>query len=177
MPDRSRLDSYRNVHRTYIGYGPEGRRRVRWRVAGCALRWLGTAEVVEGVRGVTINLGSDSTLISSEQPSYARDRVAPYKQLVKLVSYPVVKTGAIGLTLNLATYWADAGARANTICPGSAGTNQNQVFLHPIKQRIPLGRLAFVDEYQSTTFSIAHDASAYMTGVGLPIDGGQRVRL
>jgi len=86
-----------------------------------------------------------------------------------------VKTGLIGLTRYLATYWADAGIRANAICPGSVESNQNHVFLQRIKERIPLSRLAVADEYQGAIVLLASDASAYMTGAVLTVDGGRSV--
>lgn len=133
------------------------------------------AEMARRGKGVIINIASDLALIGPDQRLYARDGVAPEQQPVKPVSYSVVKTGLIGLTRYLATYWADAGVRANAICPGGVETNQGQVFLERVKKRIPLGRLAAVDEYQGAIVFLASDASDYMTGAVLSIDGGRTV--
>lgn len=133
------------------------------------------AEMARHGKGVIINIASDLALIGPDQRLYAVEGVAPDKQPVKPVSYPVVKTGLIGLTRYLATYWADAGVRANAICPGGVETNQDQVFLQRIKERIPLGRLAAADEYQGAIVFLASDASEYMTGAVLTIDGGRTV--
>ena len=133
------------------------------------------AEMARQGKGVIINIASDLALIGPDQRLYAVDGVAPDKQPVKPVSYPVVKTGLIGLTRYLATYWADAGVRANAICPGGVETNQDQVFLQRVKERIPLGRLAAADEYQGAIVFLASDASEYMTGAVLTIDGGRTV--
>ncbi len=133
------------------------------------------AQMAKQGKGVIINIASDLALIGPDQRLYARDGIAPDKQPVKPVSYPVVKSGLIGLTRYLATYWADAGVRANAICPGGVETNQDEVFLQRVKERIPLGRLAAPDEYQGAIIFLASDASDYMTGAVLTIDGGRTV--
>jgi NAD(P)-dependent dehydrogenase (short-subunit alcohol dehydrogenase family) len=137
-------------------------------------RVFGAAMARQG-KGAIINIASDLALIGPDQRLYAVDGVAADKQPVKPVSYSVVKTGLIGLTRYLATYWADAGVRANAICPGGVESNQDQVFLQRVKERIPLGRLAAADEYQGAIVFLASDASAYMTGAVLTMDGGRSV--
>jgi NAD(P)-dependent dehydrogenase (short-subunit alcohol dehydrogenase family) len=92
---------------------------------------------------------------------------------VKPVSYSVVKTGLIGLTRYLATYWAGKGVRANALCPGGVENGQDPVFLERIADRIPLGRMAGVDEYQGAMLFLCSDASSYMTGAVLAVDGGR----
>jgi NAD(P)-dependent dehydrogenase (short-subunit alcohol dehydrogenase family) len=133
------------------------------------------AEMARRGKGVIINIASDLALIAPDQRLYAVDGVAPGEQPVKPVSYSVVKTGLIGLTRYLATYWADAGVRANAICPGGVENNQNPIFLQRIKERIPLARMAGVDEYQGAILFLASDASSYMTGAVLTVDGGRSV--
>jgi NAD(P)-dependent dehydrogenase (short-subunit alcohol dehydrogenase family) len=133
------------------------------------------AEMARRGKGVVINIASDLALIAPDQRLYAVDGVAPERQPVKPVSYSVVKTGLVGLTRYLATYWADAGVRANAICPGGVENNQNAVFLQRIKERIQLGRMAGADEYQGAILFLASDASSYMTGAVLTVDGGRSV--
>jgi NAD(P)-dependent dehydrogenase (short-subunit alcohol dehydrogenase family) len=133
------------------------------------------AEMARRGKGVIINIASDLALIAPDQRLYAVEGVAPDRQPVKPVSYSVVKTGLVGLTRYLATYWADAGVRANAICPGGVENNQNAVFLRRIKERIPLGRMAGADEYQGAILFLASDASSYMTGAVLTVDGGRSV--
>ncbi len=165
--DKSRLESYPiEQWNSDLAVGLTG--------AMLCSRVFGAAMARRG-KGVIINVASDLALIGPDQRLYAVDGVAPDKQPVKPVSYPVVKTGLIGLTRYLATYWADAGVRANAICPGGVETNQDQVFLSRVKERIPLGRLATADEYQGAIIFLASDASAYMTGAVLTIDGGRTV--
>ncbi len=130
-------------------------------------------ELARRGKGVIINIASDLALIAPDQRLYLVDGVDPSEQPVKPVSYSVVKTGLIGLTRYLATYWADVGVRANAICPGGVENNQNAVFLKRIQKRIPLGRMAGVDEYQGAILFLASDASSYMTGAVLTVDGGR----
>jgi NAD(P)-dependent dehydrogenase (short-subunit alcohol dehydrogenase family) len=133
------------------------------------------AQMAARGKGVIINIASDLALIGPDQRLYAIDGLAPGEQPVKPVSYSVVKTGLIGLTRYLATYWADAGVRANAICPGGVENNQSSTFLQRISERIPLGRMAAADEYQGAILFLASDASSYMTGAVLTVDGGRSV--
>ena len=131
------------------------------------------AEMARRGRGVIVNVASDLGLIAPDQRLYAIDGVAPELQPVKPVSYSVVKTGLIGLTRYLATYWAERGVRANAICPGGVENGQDAVFLRRIADRIPLGRMAARDEYQGAILFLCSDASSYMTGAVLAVDGGR----
>lgn len=137
-------------------------------------RVFGT-EMARRGKGVIVNVASDLALIGPDQRLYSIKGVTPDQQPVKPVSYSVVKSGLIGLTRYLATYWADAGVRTNAICPGGVENNQDEVFLQRIKERIPLGRLATVDEYQGAIVFLVSDASSYMTGAVVSIDGGRTV--
>ena len=92
---------------------------------------------------------------------------------MKPVTYSVVKTGLIGLTRYLATYWADCGVRVNAISPGGVFNGQPEGFVARLSQLIPMGRMAEVDEYQGAIVFLCFDASSYMTGANLNIDGGR----
>ena len=89
------------------------------------------------------------------------------------MTYSVVKAGLLGLTRYLATYWAERGVRANAISPGGVYTDQSDVFVKNLTSLIPLNRMAKVDEYQGAMLFLCSDASAYMTGSNLVIDGGR----
>lgn len=131
------------------------------------------AEMARRGNGVIVNVASDLGLIAPDQRLYAIEGVAPELQPVKPVSYSVVKTGLIGLTRYLATYWTDRGVRANAICPGGVENGQDATFLGRIAERIPMGRMAAPDEYQGAILFLCSDASSYMTGAVLTVDGGR----
>jgi NAD(P)-dependent dehydrogenase (short-subunit alcohol dehydrogenase family) len=123
--------------------------------------------------GVIVNVSSDLGLISPDQRLYSVPGLPPEAQPVKPVTYSVVKTGLIGLTRYLATYWAEAGVRVNAISPGGVLTNQPEDFVARLSQLIPLGRMARADEYQAAILFLCSDASSYMTGSNLVIEGGR----
>jgi NAD(P)-dependent dehydrogenase (short-subunit alcohol dehydrogenase family) len=123
--------------------------------------------------GVIINISSDLGLIAPDQRLYRKPELPEYQQPVKPVTYSVVKTGLIGLTKYLATYWADKGVRCNALCPGGVEAGQPENFLKEVNARIPMGRLAHVDEYHGALVFLLSDASAYLNGAIVPMDGGR----
>ena len=116
---------------------------------------------------------SDLAVIAPDQRLYRQQGVPDDQQPVKPVTYSVVKTGLIGLTRYLATYWATSGVRVNAISPGGVFNNQPAAFLAELHQRIPLARMAHADEYQGAILFLCSDASSYMTGANLVVDGGR----
>jgi len=123
--------------------------------------------------GSIINVSSDLGIISPDQRLYKRKDIPNDKQIVKPVSYSVVKFGIIGLTKYLATYWPECNVRCNAICPGGIKNNQDPDFLREVTNRIPLGRLANEDEYQSTIIWMLSERSSYLNGSIISIDGGR----
>jgi len=123
--------------------------------------------------GVIVNVASDLAVIAPDQRIYRNPGLPEEQQPVKPASYSVVKTGLIGLTRYLATYWATAGVRVNAISPGGIYNKQPDEFVRRLTHLIPLGRMAHADEYQGAILFLCSDASAYMTGQNLIVDGGR----
>ncbi len=123
--------------------------------------------------GVILNISSDLGIIAPDQRIYQKEGVAEEDQTVKPVTYPVIKHGLIGLTKYLATYWAEKGIRCNAICPAGIENGQDEEFISKLTNLVPMGRMASKDEYQGTVLYLISDASAYMTGSTVIIDGGR----
>ena len=123
--------------------------------------------------GSIVNISSDLGLIAPDQRLYKKDGIPENLQNVKPVTYFVVKTGLIGLTRYLATYWASQNVRCNALCPGGVENSQPEDFLQKVSIRIPMARLASKDEYQGTLLWMLSDASSYLNGAIIPVDGGR----
>ncbi len=130
-------------------------------------------EMAKAGRGVILNIASDLGAIGPDQRLYRRDGLADDAQPVKPVTYSVVKSGLIGLTRYLATYWADKGVRANALLPGGVENSQDPAFIAKLTNLIPMGRMAQPDEYKAAVLFLVSDASSYMTGAMLSVDGGR----
>jgi NAD(P)-dependent dehydrogenase (short-subunit alcohol dehydrogenase family) len=135
---------------------------------------IGSAMAQRG-HGVILNVASDLAVIAPDQRLYRQAGLPDDQQPVKPVTYSVVKTGLIGLTRYLATYWANRGVRVNAISPGGVYNGQPDDFVRRLSDLIPLGRMANADEYQAAIIFMCSDASAYMNGTNLIIDGGRTV--
>jgi NAD(P)-dependent dehydrogenase (short-subunit alcohol dehydrogenase family) len=123
--------------------------------------------------GVIINISSDLGLISPDQRLYEKKNISKEDQITKPVSYSVAKTGLLGLTRYVSTYWGEENVRCNAICPGGVENRQSKDFLKNVSSRIPLNRLAKLDEYKSTIVYLLSDTSSYLNGAIIPIDGGR----
>jgi NAD(P)-dependent dehydrogenase (short-subunit alcohol dehydrogenase family) len=139
----------------------------------CA-KYYGTSISNNPDGGVILNISSDLGIIAPDQRLYSQPGLSDDRQQVKPVTYSVVKTGLIGLTRYLSTYWPDR-VRCNALCPGGVEAGQHEDFLNEIYARIPMDRLANVDEYQGVLLFLLSDASAYLNGAILPMDGGRSV--
>jgi NAD(P)-dependent dehydrogenase (short-subunit alcohol dehydrogenase family) len=131
------------------------------------------AEMAKRKSGVIVNVASDLAVIAPDQRLYRVEGLPEEQQPVKPVTYSVVKTALLGLTRYLATYWSSSNIRVNAISPGGVFNGQPEVFLSKLKQLIPLERMANRDEYQGAILFLCSDASSYMTGSNLVIDGGR----
>jgi NAD(P)-dependent dehydrogenase (short-subunit alcohol dehydrogenase family) len=134
---------------------------------------FGTAMVKAGNGGVILNIASDLSVFSPDQRLYRKDGVSDDMQPVKPVTYSVIKAGLVGLTRYLATYWAEQGVRCNALSPGGVYNGQGEAFVQRLSSLIPLGRMANKDEYRAAVQFLCSDASAYMNGQNIVMDGGR----
>ncbi|MGE4299496.1 MAG: SDR family oxidoreductase [Desulfovibrionaceae bacterium] len=123
--------------------------------------------------GVILNIASDLGVIAPDQRIYRKDGLAEEAQPAKPVTYSVVKHGLIGLTKYMATYWADKNVRVNALSPGGVYVSQPDDFVAKLANLIPMGRMAKGDEYKGAVLFLISDASSYMTGANLVVDGGR----
>ena len=124
-------------------------------------------------KSVIINISSDLGLIAPDQRIYNKQENLDFKdRQVKPITYSVIKAGLIGMTRYFATYF-DGKIRSNAICPGGVLNNQNADFLSKVNKLIPLGRLANKEEYRGAIVFLLSDASSYMNGSIISIDGGR----
>lgn len=131
------------------------------------------SHMAENNQGVIINISSDLGVIAPTQYLYEIAGADECEQPKKPVTYSIIKTGLIGLTRYLATYWADKNVRSNALAFGGVFNNQNPDFLDKLLKHIPLGRMADKDEYVNTIIYVLSDASKYMNGAVVLIDGGR----
>lgn len=125
--------------------------------------------------GIILNISSDLSVISPDQRIYKVSGIDENSQLVKPITYSVIKSGLVGMTKYLATYWSANGVRVNALSPGGVYEEQNSDFVKRISDLIPLGRMAKSNEYRSAVQFLCSDASSYMTGQNIVIDGGRSV--
>jgi NAD(P)-dependent dehydrogenase (short-subunit alcohol dehydrogenase family) len=136
---------------------------------------FGRAMSEDNKGGVILNIASDLSVFAPDQRIYRKAHLSDDLQPVKPVTYSVIKAGMVGLTRYLATYWADKGVRSNALSPGGIFADQDIDFVQKLSALIPLGRMAKKDEYRSAVQFLCSDASSYMNGQNIVIDGGRSV--
>ena len=136
---------------------------------------FGHQMAVRNLGGCIVNIASDLSIIAPDQRIYSLENTNSYEQPVKPITYSVIKSGIIGLTKYLSTYWLDSNIRCNALSPGGVYQNQSKEFVDKVTKLIPLSRMANKNEYRGAIQFLCSDASSYMNGHNLVIDGGRSV--
>jgi len=129
------------------------------------------AAMAKAAKGSIINVASIYGLVSPDQNLYEYRRKRG-EVFFKPVAYSASKSGILNMTRYLAVYWAKSRVRVNSLTIAGVFNNQEQAFLDAYCGRIPVGRMAQADEYNGSVLYLASEASRYMTGHNLVIDGG-----
>ena len=134
---------------------------------------VGKRMVLAQKGGSIINIGSIYGMVSPVQDIYAYKKEKTGTAFIKPVAYSAAKSGIYNLTRYCATYWGKKGIRVNTFTPsGVYRDTQDKEFQSNYCNRIPMGRMAQADEYNGALIFLASNASKYMTGSNLVMDGG-----
>lgn len=132
---------------------------------------VGKSMLRHKIAGSIIQTASIYGVVAPDQRIYEGS-----KYLDRTISSPAVysasKAGVIGLTKYLAAYWGAKGIRVNTLTPGGVASGQNDIFQQKYSARVPMGRMASADELCGALIFLASDASSYVTGQNLIVDGG-----
>jgi NAD(P)-dependent dehydrogenase (short-subunit alcohol dehydrogenase family) len=132
---------------------------------------VGRQMIAQGTGGSIIQTASIYGICAPDHRIYEGSRYMD-RQINTPAVYSTSKAAVIGLTKHLATYWADKGIRVNTLTPGGTESGQNDEFKRRYSARVPMGRMAAANEMVGALLYLASEASSYVTGQNIIVDGG-----